>query len=261
MRRLFVVLAVAVGLLLNAGALNAESLTADTILTGGKIVTVDPKNTIAEAMAVRNGKILAVGSSRDVKKLSGPRTKVIHLGGRTVIPGLINSHIHAIRAGLTFSTTLDWSGIKSIKEAMESIQEAAHISPPGSWIMVLGGWNKDQFAEHRAPTSTELEEAAPDHPVYVQHLYGFAVLSPLAMKTLDITADSKIPPAGKVELDSSGKPTGVITAGGNVPTLAKLVAGRKVAPTVNSRLTRLFPFSALFHLDCNLPVFASAGIP
>ncbi len=245
MRRLFVVLVGAVGLLLNAGALNAESLTADTILTGGKIVTVDSKNTIAEALAVRNGKILAVGSSRDVKKLSGPRTKVIDLAGRTVIPGLIDSHIHAIRAGLTFSTTLDWSGIKSIKEAMESIQEAAHTSPPGSWIMVLGGWNKDQFTEHRAPTSTELEEAAPDHPVYVQHLYGFAVLSPLAMKTLDITADSKIPPAGKVELDSSGKPTGVITAGGNVPTLAKLV-GRLPKPSRKDQIagTRKF-FRAL----------------
>ena len=245
MRHSLIGLGLGAGLLLNAATLKAESLTADTILTGGKIITINSQNTIAQAIAVRNGRILAIGSSREVNGFSGPRTKVINLGGRTVIPGLIDSHIHAIRAGLTFSTTLDWSGLKNIKEAMESIRESAHTSPPGSWIMVLGGWNKDQFAERRAPTSKELGEAAPDHPVYVQHLYGFAVLSPLAMKTLNITSDSKIPPAGKVELDATGKPTGVISANGNVPTLAKLV-GRLPKPDLQDQIagTRKF-FRAL----------------
>jgi predicted amidohydrolase YtcJ len=234
-------LGLAVGLLFNAAAAQAERLTADTILTGGKIVTVDSKNRIAQAIAVRHGRILAVGSVRAVKTLSGPHTTVINLGGRTVIPGLIDSHIHAIRAGLTFSTTLDWSDVKTITAAMQTIRDAARASAPGSWIMVLGGWNKDQLAERRAPTSQELAEAAPDHPVYVQHLYGFAVLSPLAMKTLNITADSKIPPAGQVELDASGAPTGVITANGNVATLAKL-AGRLPKPTPQDQIagTRKF---------------------
>jgi predicted amidohydrolase YtcJ len=231
--------------LLQPLAAKAETLTADTILTGGKIVTVDAKGTIAEAIAIRNGKILAVGTAGDVKTLSGPHTKTISLGGRTVIPGLIDSHIHAIRAGLTYASTLDWSGIKNIKEALETIHEAAHDSPPGSWIMVLGGWNKDQLAERRAPTAKELQQAAPDHPVYVQHLYNFAVLSPLAMNVLKITAESKLPPNGKVELDSSGMPTGVITAGGSVPTLARIV-GRLPKPTRKDQIagTRKF-FRAL----------------
>ncbi len=245
MQRHLVALGIASALMLYPLFANAEDLAADTILTGGKIVTLDTKNTIAEAIAVRNGRILAVGTASDIKKLSGPQSKTIDLKGRTVIPGLIDSHIHAIRAGLTFSTTLDWSGIGNVKEALESIHEAAHTSPPGTWIMVLGGWNKDQFAEHRAPTAEELGEAAPDHPVYVQHLYDFAVLSPLAMKTLNITAESKVPPAGKVEVDSSGKPTGVITAGGNVPTLARL-AGRLPKPSRKDQIagTRKF-FRAL----------------
>ena len=223
MRTHLTVLGMAGALLLQPLVAQAENPTADTILTGGKIVTLDAKGTVAEAIAVQNGKILAIGRASDVKSLSGPRTKTISLGGRTVIPGLIDSHIHAIRAGLTYASTLDWSGMKSIKEALESVHKAAQNSPPGTWIMVLGGWNKDQLAERRAPTAKELEQAAPDHPVYVQHLYNFAVLNPLGMKTLKIAAESKVPPNGKVELDSSGKPTGIITAGGNVPTLARIV--------------------------------------
>jgi len=241
MRRFLAGLGIAGLLMMHPLVVHAADLIADTILTDGKIVTLDSKDTIAAAIAIRNDRILAVGTANDIKKLSGPRTKTIDLKGQTVIPGLIDSHIHAIRAGLTFSTTLDWSGIKNIKEAMENIKEAAHTSPPGSWIMVLGGWNKDQFAEHRPPTAKELEEAAPDHPVYVQHLYDFAVLSPLAMKTLNISAESKIPPAGKVEVDSTGKPTGVITAGGNVPTLARL-AGRLPKPNRKDQIAGTHKF-------------------
>ena len=245
MRKHLAVLGMVGAFLLQPLTAKAETLTADTILTGGKIITVDAKGGIAEAIAIRNGKILAVGTAGDVKTLSGPHTKTISLGGRTVIPGLIDSHIHAIRAGLTYASTLDWSGIKNIKEALETIHEAAHDSPPGSWIMVLGGWNKDQLAERRAPTATELQQAAPDHPVYVQHLYNFAVLSPLAMNMLKITAESKLPPNGKVEVDSSGLPTGVITAGGSVPTLARIV-GRLPKPTRKDQIagTRKF-FRAL----------------
>lgn len=245
MRRLSTILAAAGALVLHAQAAGAQRLTADTILTGGKIVTLDAKNTVAEAIAVYNGRIVAVGSARDVAKLAGPQTKTIKLGGRTVIPGLIDSHIHAVRAGLTFSTTLDWSGHKTIEEALESIHEAAHTSPPGTWIMVLGGWNKDQFKERRSPTAKELENAAPEHPVYVQHLYDFAVLNPLGMKTLKIAADTKMPPAGKVELDASGAPTGVITAGGNVPTLTRL-ASQLPKPSMKDQIagTRKF-FRAL----------------
>lgn len=245
MRAHLAMLGMAGALLLHSPFTYAEDLTADTILSGGKVVTLDSRGDIAESIAVRNGRILAVGKAADVQKFAGPHTKTIDLQGRTVIPGLIDSHIHAIRAGLTYASTLDWSGVKTIKEALDSVREAAHNTPPGTWIMVLGGWNKDQLAERRAPTAKELAEAAPDHPVYVQHLYNFAVLSPLAMKTLKVTAESKLPPNGKVELDASGQPTGVITAGGNVPTLARIVR-QLPKPTMKDQIagTRKF-FRAL----------------
>ncbi len=245
MRQLLILLGLAGAMAGAAFPAQSEQLAADTILTGGKIVTLDPHGTVAEAVAIGRGRILAVGKATDVAKTSGSGTRVIDLGGRTVIPGLIDSHIHAIRAGLTFSSSLDWSAVKSVGQALDSIREAARTSAPGSWIMVLGGWHKDQFAEHRAPTPQELDAAAPGHPVYVQHLYDFAVLNPLAIKALAITAQTKVPPAGKVELDTNGEPTGVISAGGNVPTLAGL-AGRLPQPGAQDKIagTRAF-FTAL----------------
>ncbi|HEU5017743.1 MAG TPA: amidohydrolase [Pseudolabrys sp.] len=206
--------------MLSAGV--AQAQTADAILFNGKIVTLDGPSAVVQALAIRDGRVLAAGENEKIEKLADVHTKRVDLGGRTVIPGLIDSHIHAIRAGLTFATTLDWTGIATIKNALETIRQAAHGSPPGHWIAVVGDWNKSQFAERRAPTPQELAQAAPDNPVYVQHLYDFAVLNPAATKALGITAQSKVPPAGKIVLDAEGRPTGVIEAGGNVPTLARL---------------------------------------
>jgi len=98
---------------------------ADTILVNGKILTVDPQFSIREAIAVREGKITAVGSSAEIRKQAGPGTRVIDLQGRTVIPGLIDSHIHAIRAGQTFTTEVNWVGAASIAEAMARIHKAS----------------------------------------------------------------------------------------------------------------------------------------
>ncbi len=200
----------------------AQAQTTDTILFNGKIVTLDSRSSVVQALAIGHGRVLATGDNEAIKKLADTHTRQIDLGGRTVVPGLIDSHIHAIRAGLDFATTLDWSGIANVNDALETIRQAARDSTPGHWISVIGDWNKNQFAERRAPTPQELAQVAPDNPVYLQHLYDFAVLNPAAMKALNITAQSEIPPAGKVVLDTSGQPTGVIEAGGNVPTLARL---------------------------------------
>src|SRR5437899_13083434 len=142
--------------------------TADTVLLNGKVLTVDPQCSIQEAIAIRDGKISAVGKTADVRKLAGPRTRVTDLQGRTVIPGLIDSHLHGIRAALSFSTEVNWIGAPSLKEALGRITEASRTMKPGSWLIVAGGWNVNQFTERRRPTQAELTAAAPSNPVYVQ---------------------------------------------------------------------------------------------
>jgi predicted amidohydrolase YtcJ len=185
----------------------------DTILVNGKILTVDARFSTREALAIRDGRIVALGTSADIRKLASRETRVIDVQGRTVIPGLIDSHLHAIRAAQTFSTEVNWIGASSLTEALGRISEAAHTMRPGAWLIVAGGWNVQQFKESRRPTQAELVAAAPNNPVYVQLGYGWAMLTPLAYKALNITSDSDVPSGGKLERDASGKPTGGISGG------------------------------------------------
>jgi predicted amidohydrolase YtcJ len=187
---------------------------ADTILVNGKILTVDTQFSTREAVAIRDGKITLVGSNADVRKQAGPQTRVIDLQGRTVIPGLIDSHIHAIRAGQTFTTEVNWVGANSIAEAMARIHAASVAKKPGSWLVVAGGWNVDQFNEKRRPSQADLVAAAPNNPVYVQLDYDWEVMTPAGFDAMGIHNDSDLPRPGKLERDASGKPTGAIVNGG-----------------------------------------------
>src|SRR6202035_2540480 len=125
-----------------------------------------------------------------VEKLAGPATRAIDLQGRTVIPGLIDSHLHAIRAALSFSTEVNWIGAPSLADALGRISSAARTMKPGAWLIVAGGWNVQQFRENRRPTQAELVAAAPNNPVYVQLGYGWAVLTPAALKASMIASDA-----------------------------------------------------------------------
>jgi predicted amidohydrolase YtcJ len=197
--------------LLAATGLSAQS--PDTILVNGKILTADVAFSTRQAIAIRGGSIAATGSTAEIKALAGPKTRVIDLAGRTVIPGLIDSHMHAIRAALSFATEVNWIGAPSLADAYGRIHEAAQSKPAGSWLIVAGGWTPQQFKEKRLPTAPELREAAPNNPVYVQLGYGWVVMTPAAFNTLNIHSDADLPPHGKLELDASGKPTGAISGG------------------------------------------------
>jgi len=197
-----------------AAALPAWSQNADTILVNGKILTVDKQFSTREAIAIRDGKIMAVGSSSEIRKQAGPKTRVIDLQGRTVIPGFIDSHIHAIRAGQTFTTEVNWVGATSIAEAMSRIHEASVAKKPGSWLIVAGGWNAEQFKEKRRPTQADLVAAAPNNPVYVQLGYDWEVMTPAGFKAMGINSETDLPRPGKFERDASGNPTGAIEDGG-----------------------------------------------
>ena len=196
-----------------AAALSLRAQSADTILTNGKILTADAAFSTRQAVAIRDGRIAAAGSTAEMQKLAGPQTRTIDLAGRTVIPGLIDSHMHAIRAALSFATEVNWIGAPSLAQALDRIRDAARSSKPGSWLIVAGGWNVQQFQENRRPTAAELREAAPNNPVYVQLGYGWVVMTPSAFDALNIHGEADLPAHGKFELDGNGKPSGAISGG------------------------------------------------
>ena len=124
----------------------------DTVLFNGKVLTVDKDFAVQEAIAIGHGRVLATGNSTAMKALADAHTHDIDLGGRTVIPGLTDGHIHGVRAALTFGTEVNWIGVPTLREARDKIRAAAATKPPGSWIVVAGGWTEEQFVEKRRPT-------------------------------------------------------------------------------------------------------------
>jgi hypothetical protein len=182
---------------------------ADLILRNGKVVTVDRDFSIKQALAIRDGRIVTVGGERDVRVLVGPATRVIDLEGRTVIPGLIDSHIYATLAGLNWDAELHWQMTRTLADGLRQIAAAARVRPAGSWIVVGGGWVPTQFAERRFPTRADLDAIAPQHPVYIQYLREGALLNSAALQAIGITAATADPAGGKFERNSnSGELTG-----------------------------------------------------
>ena len=172
---------------------------ADLVLRGGKIITVDRDFSIREAVAIKDGRFLAVGTERDMRPLIGPGTRVIDLAGRTVIPGLIDSHIYATVAGLSWNGELHWEMTQTLAEGLRQISAAVKIKPHGTWIVVGGGWVPTQFAEKRFPTRAELDALAPNHPVYIQYLRDGALLNSAALAAVGISSASADPAGGKIE--------------------------------------------------------------
>src|SRR6202041_3048928 len=209
--RFFCVVVVWIGVL---GTVPASANPADLLLINGKIITQDAASSVAEALAVEAGPIAATGSSEQLRKLAGPSTKVIDLGGRTVTPGLIDSHIHAIRAGFRYATEVNWEGATSFGEAFERLRSAAAHAKPDAWLIVAGGWTPRQFAENRRPTDAEIAAVASGHPVYIQLFYGYALINAEGRDRLGLKTETDLPDGAKFERDREDKSTGWIVGNG-----------------------------------------------
>jgi predicted amidohydrolase YtcJ len=196
---------------------------ADLILTNGKIATMAREGEFVQAVAVRDGKVLATGSNAQMLKLKGDTTQLIDAGGRTVIPGLNDSHLHVIREGLNYNMELRWDGVTSLKRALEMLREQAARTPEGEWVKVVGGWNEYQFEEKRLPTLEEINAAVPDRPVFILYLYGLGFLNKKGIETLGYTKETKYKD-GEVELDADGRPTGKLIAKPNALILYSTLA-------------------------------------
>jgi predicted amidohydrolase YtcJ len=214
---------------------------ADVILTGGRIATMDRARPSATAVAIRGGRFAAVGTDQEAMRLRGPKTQVIALGGRTVIPGLNDSHIHVIRGGLNYNMELRWDGVPSLADAMRMLKEQAARTPAPQWVRVVGGWTEFQFKERRMPTLAEINAAAPDTPVFVLHLYDRALLNGAALRAVGYGKDTPDPPGGEIQRDKRREPTGMLIARPNAGLLySTLAKGPKLLPEDQRNSSRHF---------------------
>lgn len=202
----------------------SAAVTPDLIVHHAKITTMDPAAPSAAAIAVAGGKVVSVGTDAEVMGLRGAGTRVVDGGGRRVIPGLYDSHLHVIRGGLNYNLELRWDGVPSLADAMRLLREQVARTPAGQWVRVVGGFAELQFAERRLPTLKELNEAAPDTPVFILHLYDRALLNRAALRAVGYTKDTPEPPGGVIERDKNGEPTGLLVANPNAMILYKTLS-------------------------------------
>src|SRR2546421_1320397 len=215
--------------------------TADLILHRGLFTTLARAYPTATAVAIRDGRFLAVGADKEVMALAGPKTKVVDLKGRRVLPGLIDNHLHIIRGGLNFNMELRWDGVRSLADAMSMLKRQVAVTPPPQWVRVVGGFSEHQFAEKRLPTIAELNAVAPDTPVFLLHLYDRAVLNAAALRAVGYTKNTRDPPAGEIVRDANGNPTGLLIAKPNAAILyATLARGPKLPFDYQLNSTRHF---------------------
>ena len=213
---------------------------ADTIIHNAKLAT-NAIPSFVEALSIKDGKIQAIGTNVEILRQRRPDTIVIDAKGRTVIPGLNDSHMHPIRGGLNYNMELRWDGVPSLADALRMLKDQAARTPAPQWVRVIGGWTEFQFAERRMPTLDEINQAAPDTPVFVLHLYDRAWLNGAALRAVGYTKDTPNPPGGEIEHDKNGNPTGLLIAKPNANILySTLAKGPKLSYQDQLNSTRLF---------------------
>src|SRR5271154_3796257 len=215
-------------------------MSAETIIYNAKIAT-NGVPSFVEAVAIGNGKIIATGKNDEILRQRSPETKVIDGKGRTVIPGLNDSHMHPIRGGLNYNMELRWDGVASLADALRMLKEQAARTPAPQWVRVVGGWTEFQFAESRMPTLDEINSVSPDTPVFVMHLYDRVLLNRAALRAVGYTKDTPDPSGGEIQRDKQGNPTGLLLAKPNANILySTLAKGPKLSREDQLNSSRLF---------------------
>ncbi|RED22683.1 hypothetical protein BD847_3313 [Flavobacterium cutihirudinis] len=197
---------------------------ADLILFNGKIHSFNAETPNVTAVAIKDGKFIAVGNDNDIMSFSSEETKIIDLQNKRVVPGINDSHIHLIRGGLNYNLELRWDGVPSLADALRMLKEQVDRTPNPQWVRVVGGWSEFQFAERRMPTLEEINAIAPDTPVFILHLYDRAIMNRAALRAVGYNKNTPAPPGGQIERDSNGEPTGLIIATPNAMILYSTLA-------------------------------------
>lgn len=252
-----------------------DAIPADLILTGGKVLTLDDRFSVAEAVAVRDGRILAAGPDAMVARHRGPHTQEIALGGRTMMPGLIDGHAHMDRAGLR-QVLPSLAGCRSIAEVQARIAELARGKAPGEWIvtMPLGEppFYRDPergLAEGRWPTRHDLDEAAPHNPVYIKPIWGYwrhtlplvSVANSRALALAGIGRDTVPPsPSVEIETDAAGEPTGIFRERHFMPLVELTLLRMAPGFTVAERVASLPAAAAAYHAFGTTSVYEGHGV-
>ena len=186
-----------------------ESEGVDWVLTNGKILTADDNFSIVEALAIEDGRIVAVGSSAEVMSHAGSNTELTDLDGQTVVPGLIDNHMHFVRATKQWHRQVRWDEVRSRTQALQILKERSDQLPDGEWAIVVGSFIMEQFEDNQAPfTAAELDAVIPDRPVYIQEAYTRVFLNTAALEEAGITANSRVNQRGELVKDESGSLTG-----------------------------------------------------
>src|SRR5437016_1577664 len=221
----------------------AQSATgaADLILHNGRITTLDRQIPEAQAVAIRGGRFVAVGTDQELMARADAATKRIDLNGRRVIPGLIDSHMHVIRGGLNYNMELRWDGVGSLADAMAMLKVQVDRTPAPQWVRVIGGFTAHQFVEKRLPSLDEINAIAPETPVFILHLYDRALLNRAALRAVGYTKSTPEFPDAEIARDGSCEPTGLLLAKPNATILyATLAKGPKLPPEYQKNSTRHF---------------------
>jgi predicted amidohydrolase YtcJ len=189
---------------------SGKGQSSDLVLINGKILTVDAKDSIAEAVAISAGKIVAVGSNAQIEQHISARTRVLDLHGHTATPGLIDSHGHFVDGGVNELYQVGLSDATSVAEVAQRVRHRAATLKPGEWLLG-SGWDEGKLSDHRYVYASDLDTAAPNNPVWLTHTTGhYGVANSYAMKLAHVSGETKNPAAGTIDRDAQGLPTGVL---------------------------------------------------